>query len=297
MKKVYKIFLFIAVGLMGLGVTIGGGALIASGFDTDKFLITEKNFTSFRYDRAETVKTLCIDDVDDAVAVDRVSIVPSPDNDFHACYYGRSEDDIVFDYNAEECVLTVKAREHNKDWRTGIGIYNVGDMPMEIQVPVSVESLEISSSVVDLSCSGLTLNGYFSCESDTGELTLKNLTVRGNADISADIGNVLLENIQGTLLEISSDSGDVQLDSVTAQIMEIDTDLGDVAFSGLNVEKELSLETDSGDMKGTLEGSRDDFTAEVKTEMSDCNVDNGGIGAKRLRINAEIGDVYITFLK
>lgn len=297
MKKIYKIFLIIAVGLMGLGVAIAGGAFIASGFDLDRFTISKKDFSSYHYDQAEAVKILHIDDADDAVGVDRISVVPSPDDAFHAYYYGRNEDDIIFDYNTEEGVLTVKASERKNDWRLGIGFYNLDPMPLEIQVPASVESLELSSSIDDVMCSDLELKGNLTCESDGGVLTLKNIMVQGTADISTDVDDVLLDNVQAALLKISSDTGDMRLNTIAVQSLNLETDVGDVTFTGLKVEKELSLDTDSGDIKGSIDGSRNDFTAVVKTDFSDCNVENGGTGAKALLIQADVGDVSITFLK
>lgn len=297
MKRIYKIFLIIAVGLMSLGVVVAGGAFIASGFDLDKFTISKKDFSSYHYDQAEAVKILHIDDADDAVGVDRVSVIPSPDDAFHAYYYGRNEDDILFDYNAEESVLTVKASERKNDWRLGIGFYNLEPMPLEIQVPASVESLEISSSIDDVTCSDLELKGNLTCESDGGVLTLKNIMVQGNADISVDIDDVLLDNVQAALLKISADAGDMRLNAVSVQSLDLETDVGDVTFTGLKVERELSLDTDGGDIEGSIDGSRNDFTAVVKTDFSDCNVENGGTGSKALLIHADVGDVSISFLK
>lgn len=309
MKKIYKIFLIIAVGLMSLGVVVAGGALIASGFDWDKFTISKKDFSSYHYDQAEkdvptyhydhigAVKMLYIDEADEAIGVDLISVVPSPDDVFHAYYYGRNEDDIIFNYNAEKEALTIKANERKSDWRDHVGFYNLDPMPLEIQVPASVESLELSSSISDVMCSDLDLKGNLTCESDGGVLTLKNIMVQGNADISADVDNVLLDNVQAALLEVSSDTGDIWLNAVSVQSLDLETDVGDVTFTDLKIERELSLDTDGGDIEGSIDGSRNDFTAVVKTDFSDCNVENGGTGSKALLIHADVGDVSISFLK
>lgn len=299
MKKIYKIFLIIAVALMALGMIIAGAAFAASGFNWNAFAITEEDFTEFSMDiEAKDIDTLVLADLDEFTAWYDISVVPSEDNDIHVTYRTMDDEDLYCENQGGTAVLRPGFTDRERNLHRYIGFFDIGSMPMTIAVPVSVKNVDLRCGAGDVDCSGLELEGDFTYTGDASRVVMDGVKIGGALHFESDTSSVTLYDTEAKTLTADVDCGYLRFESVRAEDMDIRSDFGDFEFSGLSVEKSLRIYTDVGNVNGIIDGAEGDFTIMSSADVGTTNLpSSGGSGAKFLEARTDAGAINIQFMK
>ena len=139
--------------------------------------------------------------------------------------------------------------------------------------------------------SGLSFSGV-NIETDTGDVHIAS-SVRGSILVEADYGDVLLENTNPKHIEIETDTGDVTLKNTLCRYdLSITTDTGDIRFDRVDAQS-LTIETDTGDVEGTL---LSDKTFDVTTDTGRKKYPKETVGGL-CKITTDTGDIVIDIVK
>lgn len=94
--------------------------------------------------------------------------------------------------------------------------------------------------------------GSLKLSASTGGITVLNVTCQGDVELHVSTGKTKLENLTCKNLTATADTGDISLNHVVAEgKFGIQTDTGDVKFDGSDA-AEITVKTDTGDVTGTL---------------------------------------------
>ena len=299
MKKIYKIFLIIAVALMVFGVIIAGAAFAASGFNRNAFAITEEDFTEFSMDiEAKDIDTLVLADIDEFTAWYDISVVPSEDNDIHVTYRTMDDEDLYCENQGGTAVLRPGFTDRERNLHRYIGFFDIGSMPMTIAVPVSVKNVDLRCGAGDVDCSNLELEGDFTYTGDASRVVMDGVKIGGALHLESDTSSVTLYDTEAKTLTADVDCGYLRFESVRAEDVDVRSDFGDFEFSGLAVEKSLRIYTDVGNVNGIIYGAESDFTIMSSADVGTTNLpSSGGSGAKFLEARTDAGAINIQFMK
>lgn len=137
---------------------------------------------------------------------------------------------------------------------------------------------------------------------DTSDIYMHNANIvcDGNVKLGTDTGDITLGNLSANNVSIETDTGDIEFfGKISANAIGIETDTGDVKTKGpaLLDSELIILETDTGDVGVKLAGTKLDYTITVDVDTGDTNVHNQLGGERKLTINVDTGDIYVTFEK
>ena len=299
MKKIYKVFLIIAVALMILGVIIAGAAFAASGFNWNEFAITEEDFSEFSMDiEAKDIDTLVLADLDEFTAWYDISVVPSEDDAIHVTYRTMDDEDLYCENQGNTMTIRPGFTDRESNLHRYIGFFDIGSMPMTIAVPASVKNVDLRCGAGDVDCSGLELEGDFTYTGDASRVVMDGVKIGGALHLESDTSSVTLYDTEAKTLTADVDCGYLRLENVRAEDVDVRSDFGDFEFSGLAVEKSLRIYTDEGNVNGIIDGAEGDFTIMSSADVGTTNLPaSGGSGAKFLEVRTDAGAINIQFMK
>lgn len=299
MRKLFKITLIVALSLMVVGTAISVAALAFAGFDIDKFSVTENEYTERIADiDGKDVTTLVIPENQYEFSdYYNIVLIPSEDKDFHFSYAAREGKDLSFDVQNHKLTVTSPGLK----WSDCVGIELFGEYPsltLTVAVPDTVETVDIRSDSVSVSCSDLQLAGDFVCYNDCAQITVENCSVKGMIRMEGDCSDVSLCDSSAVAVILEVDCGLVSLDTVTADSFDLAADSGDFSLNEISVGRSLKICGDCGSVSGTLNERAEDFTIRCEVEDGSSNLPEVfGNGTKSLDIEVDCGDVDIDFLK
>ena len=335
MKKAFKVFLVLSIVLMALGLCLCVGALATVGFDLAKFSMNAGELSEFDADiEGNGISDLVLDNVSEKECTYRVTLVPSPDGDFHVAYGAYNEKDLRWEVENG----TIRFYSAQKDWRDYINIisFGVDAIPLTIEVPASVKNIICDVDAADLACEDLSLEGDFYCNSDAAIVKLQDVNVAGSLSLDSDAADIRLERIKtGSLnvdcdfgkvemtdlavgnividadtcdidltsifsegvFDLSADYGMITMEIVSALTVQVETDSCDVDFASLSAEEKIIFKVSYGDINGTIDDAQSAYTIFMRGDSDDSNILSGGNGPKVLDVTMDSGDVDIQFLK
>lgn len=295
MKKVYKVFLIIALVLMIVGGGIAGVTVAAAGFNWDKFTLTEENFTEYTTD-FDAAESLAIGDLGKLSAWYEIYLVPSEDESIHVTYYAINGEG--FKANVKGDTLMLMPQVEKGDFRRYIHFFDVRPMSMTIAIPAGVKNLDLRCEVGDVTCTDMTFDGDFTYTGDASSLILDRVKIGGTLHVESDTSSVAISETEAKAFNIDVDCGYIQFEHTTAQDMNIRSDLSDFEFTGIAIERSMRVYADCGNVRGTIDGAEEDFTITSSTDMGNTNLpQNSGSGAKRLDVYTDMGDINISFMR
>jgi len=137
---------------------------------------------------------------------------------------------------------------------------------------VTAKSLILSASTGDITVSNVKCEGNItvnvstgktyltniSCDSvrsegDTGDITLKNVIASGKFSIERDTGDVKFEKCDAASISVETDTGDVTGSLLSEKIFFAESDTGKVSVPKSASGGRCEIETDTGDIKITVE--------------------------------------------
>ena len=163
---------------------------------------------------------------------------------------------------------------------------------------VDVENVNADTLTVETDNGPITVSdvqaGEISLHNDNDSVNVEN--VDANAlTIETDNGPIGLNGVRAGKIALHTENDDVRMDDVEADTLEAVTDNGEIGFSALAARESLTLQTDNGNIRGTLAGEMRDYHIESETD-GDNNLpealDGEGVF---LRVVTDNGDIDVTF--
>ena len=132
-------------------------------------------------------------------------------------------------------------------------------------------------------------------DTDLGEVHVTEATFTEEINLQTDCGDIIMKNIRGEKTVIATTNlGTIESEFVTAPQINLSADSGDLEILFL-AGNNIRLETDLGDIEGTITGSEKDFTISAGTNLGSCNLTNRTGGSKNLFVHTGLGDIEIFF--
>lgn len=310
-----KIWLIISISLILIGCIIFTGVMMVLNWDFTKLstVIYETN----EYAIAENYKNI-------SIVTDTADIVFIPsENSKITCYEQKNAKHSV---TVKEDTLSIQLIDTRK-WYEHIGI-NFGSPKITIHIPqceygtlliksdtgdteipqnFKFESIDVSQSTGDVKTCASSKN--VKIKTSTGNIDIKNATIN-SLNLFASTGNISLSDINceedikikvstgktnitnATCKNIvsSGSTGNLSLINVIAEEnFNIERSTGDINFKECDA-NEIFVETDTGDVKGTLLSDKVFITS---TDTGSINVPKSVVGGK-CEISTDTGNITIT---
>ena len=320
MKKGTKIALIAAAVLIVLGVVLSGIAWASSGFSLAALSTTSDHLVSMpkqAYDPADLEKIVLDcgwDDVELHVSDDAYIWVQ----------YSKWTDWIYLE-TVRDGVLELQkvSVETPKSWWQDLFQvdFTGGDderKTLHLWLPEAgfAGDLEVTTDSGDVEIDrGIRLEGRLDCRMAAGSLEAEDLTA-GRVQVDTDMGDIsgsgwtiqedaalttnageiaLKESAIGGTLRCGTDLGDVELRRTTAASADVETGAGEVSLELLEA-PDIAVETDMGDVEGTIAGREGDYTILVSTDLGESSLkDRQGETDKILTVTTGAGNVELRF--
>jgi hypothetical protein len=296
MKKGTKIALITAGALMILGVVLCGVAWASCGFSLAALSTTSDHLVSMpkqAYDPAELEKIVLDcgwDDVEIHVSEDEyVWVQYSKWNDW---IYLESMRDGVLKFEK------VSVETPHRWWENFFRVDFTGEddarRTLHLWLPAGgfAGNLEVTTDSGNVEIDpGIRLEGGLDCQLSAGEFEAEDLEA-GRVSVDTDLGDIsgrnwtigedvaLTTNAGGIELEKSAiggalhcetDLGDVETLRVTAASTNLRTNAGEVTMELMEA-PDITIETDMGDVEGSITGREADYTILVSTDLGESNL-------------------------
>lgn len=299
MSKKAKLWLILAVSLIGVGCMIFGGVMTMLGWDFSKLRTMGYETNSYTIDQeivdikitAETADVIIKASEDDKISV--------------VCYEKTRASHAV---SGKEGLLEIRLVDERK-WYDYISInfaspkitlllpkgqYGkllVSTDTGNVQIPegYSFEEIDAAHNTGNLSCAA-SVSGGMKVETSTGDIRLQQLSA-GSLTLTASTGNITAEAVScAEAVTLKVTTGDISLkNTVTAGTMTLQTSTGNVCLDGSDA-AQLQIKTSTGDVTGSLLTPKI-FLAEVDTgKVSVPKTTTGGV----CEITTTTGDIRIT---
>lgn len=164
---------------------------------------------------------------------------------------------------------------------------------------VNLNKLEINNAMtINMTYGNMTLDGVkagkeSSIDLKQVECNLKNLAIE-ELVIKNVYGDIRTENFQGNRLKINSEQSKIILENIQAkEKLEASVEYGDIDFTKISSPL-ISLETEQGDIRGTVYGKMEDYKISVRSEQGQSNLETKLNGINELYVEA-LSDVEIYF--
>ncbi len=174
-------------------------------------------------------------------------------------------------------------------------ITSVKDLFLVVSIPSSLKNYDLSVQ---------TTSGFVSID-DLSVRELAVQTVSGKVDIDVEHAQSVEVQTASGNVELSGDAVSVNVDAISAKVdldmtvadLDISSDSGKIVFE---VENNTTIEVESktGDIRGTIEGVKNQYTIQTEVWQGRCNVDNQvGDGLHVLEVEVGTGSAKIKFVR
>lgn len=319
MKQSKIVWLIVAGALVLLGAALFVAAMAANHWDFSKLNSTK--YESRTVEIREEFQNISI-----RTETEDISFVLSDDGSCRVVFYETEQE--AHTATVSDGTLSIELVEHKK-WYDSFTFFSVESPKITVYLPQSkYRTLSIEGSTGDVSIpkefhfaqlSASVSTGDVSCaasvsealrvKTETGRIYLEKLSA-GELELSSSTGRVELRSVEcaGALrVEVSTgrvelaelscrslhsvgSTGDIRLDRVkAAEKMEITRSTGDVRLENSDA-GELTIETDTGSVSGTLSSPKIFFTRSDTGSIHVPETTTGGT----CRITTDTGDIQIS---
>lgn len=174
----------------------------------------------------------------------------------------------------------------------GYGDLNIRSRTGDVVIPsdFGFDGIDISLSTGDVTC--FAKSGGVKIKTSTGHVSLTD-TELGDVMINVDTGRVVLENVTCNRLESDGDTGNITLKNVIASgRFDIELSTGNVKFDRCDA-AEISVETDTGSITGTLLSDKIFFAETDTGRVSVPKTVSGG----RCELDTDTGNIKIEVVR
>lgn len=135
---------------------------------------------------------------------------------------------------------------------------------------------------------------YFSIDFHSNDITLSIPSdFFAETEIRTDLGNVDISGLNG-VLTAESDYGNIKITGGEFSKLELNVDCGNIEFKDISGD-DIYMESDLGDIRGTIAGKYSDYSIWAEAEVGHCNLLRSADGPKHLAAHANVGDINIHF--
>ena len=185
---------------------------------------------------------------------------------------------------------TLKIEYNQKaEWYDLISLLS-GTSSVTVYLPgLNYEALKTVCSTGDMLAEGPLFFGKTEIKTSTGDVTLKSLNA-DSLDVSTSTGDIMVSNVKcGEKSKIKVSTGDVTLSNLFAdKQITVESNTGDVRFENSDAEL-ISVKTSTGDVSGTICTGK---TFLVKTSTGKITIPDNIPGGK-CEISTSTGDVFL----
>lgn len=159
-------------------------------------------------------------------------------------------------------------------------------------------SLTLSTNNGNVTLDGTAYNvQVLNLETNNGNITV-NSEVHSQTKITAetDNGNVKIKQaIAVENIRLQSNNGKVTAENgVKANTLYIETNNGDLSIMRADGQN-ITLETNVGNITSTIVGQQADFTIDADTDVGTTNLHSQTLGAKKLTVKTDVGNITVNF--
>lgn len=278
MSKGAKVWLIIAACLVLLGCIIFGSVMTMFKWDFTK-LSTVKYETN-NYEINENYKDISIE-------TDTADIVFMPAEGLKTLVVCREQKNMKHSVEVKDDTLVIEIVDTRK-WYEYIGI-NFGATEITVYIPQGEYGrLSVNGSTGDISIENISADAL-DLSVSTGRITVSDATCRGDVKINVSTGKTNLTDVKCKNLTSSGSTGDISLKNViAAETFSIERSTGDIKLDGCDA-AEIFVETDTGDIRGTLLSEKVFIT---DTDTGSIKVPNSVTGG-RCEITTDTGNIKI----
>ena len=216
MKKGVKIVIFVAIGMVVLGMGMAFVAMASGGFDMKK-LASTKNYMLKTYDVADTFVNINLD-----IDSESVKVVESYDDNTHFECYESSSDR----YDVKVDGDTLKVKSIRKPGITEWFSFGVTE-PAKLYLPK--EEYE-----------------DFTAKLGSGSFEMETKLALEDVDIKVGSGSIRLGNLQADDIVANTNSGSIKADQITAKSADLHSGSGSVKCSNCEIQTQLKASSNSG---------------------------------------------------
>ncbi|MBQ4562067.1 MAG: DUF4097 family beta strand repeat protein [Clostridia bacterium] len=316
MNKSTKIWLITAISLIVIGCILFVGAMMALNFDF-------KNLSTVKYETNDYVISDTYKNVTVITDTADIKFIPSEETSV-VCH---EETKAKHRVEVKDDTLVI-AIDNNKKWYDYIGIFNLDKTQITVNIPageygdITIKSstgnvelprelnfknidisestgdvtnfasasdrIKISTSTGNIRVEGITA-GVLDLSVSTGKITVTDVAVTGDINLKVSTGKSYLTDVACLSLISTGNTGDITLKNVIAEAkFDIVRSTGDVKLEGCDA-AELRIETDTGDVVGTLLSEKIFITESDTGRIDVPKTINGG----RCEIITDTGDIGI----
>lgn len=156
--------------------------------------------------------------------------------------------------------------------------------------------------------------GGITMKTTSGSIKAENLEATEALIIGASSGNINVTDVKADRVKASASSGAIKMSEVTSKNVDGDTTSGSIHLEDSAISEKIDLTTTSGGVKfddisaeefefkctsgsvrGSVKGSKSDYTCRVSTTSGSSNIKEAGNGGKLLTASTTSGSVNISF--
>ena len=203
-----------------------------------------------------------------------IEVVPS-DTDEIVVDYAQSRDD-AYSFSSEGGVFSMKNTENGNSRSWGFHWGDDAAVKITVKVPSSYGgdfTVNTTNSFISIGTFGHI--GAVACKTQNSAISLSGL--------SADTVNCRTQNAAITLKNVTA-----------GKSLSADTENAIITLDGIS-SPDIALETRNAIISGSVSGSRDDYTVEAGTTNAICNLQSGGSGPKKLKVETTNAIISISF--
>ena len=238
-----KVMIWIAVGMIGLGIALFVGLGIAVKFDFMRF--DTMKYVTNSFDITEDFDSVNLDTINADV-----EFVISEDGKCRVECFEREK--LIHDVKVLDGTLTIHAVD-SRNWIDHITVFNFRTPKITVYLPAGeYHMLKVKNTTGDLKLTGAWKVEILSLKSTTGDISLNQLTVRGQANVEVTTGNICMNSCTAGSLSLDGSCGDVTLKDVlvSGDLRAVST-TGDMKLERCDAD-EIYLKTTTGSVTATL---------------------------------------------
>ena len=278
MKKMTKIILIVAAGLIAAGIALFCFAMAKNHWNFSKKHVTTTHTVTDSFTNI-SILTKTAD----------IRFVPTDDEVKVVCY---DQENTAHSVSVEDNTLTV-AFEDNRKWYDHINIYT--DSPT---ITVYLPADSYGSLSIDITTGDTVISGEYTFESmdisaTTEDVELSGITCSGDITIAITTGDCELTDVNCKNLQFSATTGDLELTRViAAEALNLNAGTGDISFDRCDAAS-ITAKTTTGDIDGSLLSEK---VFSVHNTTGDIDVPQSTAGGT-CNLKTTTGDIEIEIVK
>ncbi len=292
MLKSTKVILITAGVLVGLGMIVGGIAMLISKAKFGSVAAMYEDSEKTAYERQSVEISGSFKNIDVYEISSDIIFHPTDKSKAYVEFTdGETYKNIV---KTEGDTLVIKyqqSRAWYERWNIGIGSIFSDDNYVVEPVDIYLPAAEYDDIKVDVTSGNVKLSPIDCDELEitavSGGINLDTCNAKDHIKLSSTSGCVFISGCASDKLDVNTVSGDVDLNSSTMKKTDIDTTSGNINVDEFASEQ-TDIDTTSGDIKGTLLGA---YEISFDTVSGDKKVEGESVGGYSFDVDTTSGDL------